>query len=160
MQYQKTRCRCSGFTLMELMIILAVLAIIASIAVPAYQRYMRNAYYSEVIHAAGPYTLGVTHCYQMQGSLSPCDTGSNGVPSGTTVTSNNVSRVTVSNGVITMTPRARFGILSSDTYVLTPSIVRNNVIWSVSGGCVNSGYCKAGTLTGTGGGGGGREDDD
>ncbi len=158
MRSQIMRATNLGFTLMELMIVLAVVAIIAAVAVPAYQKYVRNAYYSEVIHAAGPYTMGVSHCYQMQSNLSVCDSGLNGVPSGATATSTNVSRVTVSNGVITMTPRARFGILSSDTYILTPSIVNKTVIWRVSGGCVNAGLCKAGLLNSSSGD-GGRSDD-
>jgi type IV pilus assembly protein PilA len=130
-----------GFTLIELLIVLAIVAILAGIAVPTYRTYTSKAYYTQIIEASAPYALGVNLCYQTQLALTNCNGGSNGIPANITTAEGGVGSLTVSHGIITVTPVAQHGILATDTYVLTPTITNNTVQWAVSGGCVTEGYC-------------------
>lgn len=130
-----------GFTLIELLVVLAIIVILAGIAVPTYQSYTIKAYYTSVIDAASPYALGVNYCYQIQLSLTSCNGGSNGIPANMNSATGEVESIKVSRGVITVKPKAGHGILTSDTYILTPTIKNNTLQWQISGGCVSKGYC-------------------
>ena len=136
------RAKSKGFTLIELMITIGIVGILAAIALPAYQNYSRRAYYSEVVQATGPYTVGVAECYQNLGTLTGCNAGSNNIPAAITSATGAVATLAVANGVVTVTPVAQNGIVATDTYVLTPTVVNNTLTWASSGGGVTNGYAK------------------
>ena len=134
-----------GFTLIELLIVLAIMAILVAIFVPSYQHYTRRAHYSEIVQAAAPYKMGIEACYQIVGELSACTANENGVPPNILEGQGNglVSSIMVNEaGQITVTPLEKYGILSEDTYMMTPSIQNEAVIWTVSGRGIEKGYAS------------------
>jgi type IV pilus assembly protein PilA len=132
-----------AFTIIELLIAIAIIGILSAIAFPSYQNYTRKAHYVEIVQAATPYKLGIEECFQLNGDLTQCTAGKNGVPQN--ITPGNgaglVNSVVVAeSGKIIITPRNLYGIKAIDDYILNPTISHDVIIWSSSGGGVNQGY--------------------
>jgi type IV pilus assembly protein PilA len=122
-----------GFTLIELMIVVAIIGILAAVAIPAYRDYTFKAKFAEVTSVGSAYQTAVAVCAQELGTLTGCDSGSNGIPA--TQATTHVTSVAVASGVITVTPTATTNALS--TLVLTPTVGVGALTWSTAGsGCL------------------------
>ena len=106
----------SGFTLFELMIAIVVIAILTAIGLPAYQGYVKKAALTDMLQTMTAYKTAVDICAIEQGNLTHCKSGSNGVP--LTKSTNYVTSVTVTNGVITLVGASA---LTGLTTTLTPT---------------------------------------
>lgn len=136
----------TGFTLIELLIAIAIVGILTAVAIPSYQKYTRKAHYTEIVQAVAPYKLGMEECFQLTDDLNNCQAGRNGVPQNIAAGGGNglVDNIMVGGGtgIITVTPRDLYGIKPTDTYIITPTIRNNQLIWSTSGGGVDNGYAN------------------
>jgi type IV pilus assembly protein PilA len=138
-----TKRRCWGFTLIELLIVMCIVGILVALAVPSYRTYTRRAHYTELVQAAAPFKLGVHECYSITGDLASCHSGQNGIPLNIIDTPEEslVASITTSGaGVITITPRTRFGINKDDLFILIPQKSHDQLVWHTSGKGVSNGY--------------------
>ena len=133
-----------GFTLIEMLITIAIITILMSIAMPSFSRYLKRAHYTEIVNAVAPFKLGVSECFQVNGSLDQCNPGNEGVPKDISKTSKSslIQSIHTVNGTITITPKANNGFSSDDTYILTPSNEQDSLTWKRSGGGVERGYTR------------------
>lgn len=90
-----------GFTLIELMVVIGIIAILSAIGIPAYQNYLRKAALTDLLQTFVPYRTAIELCALNHGGLTPCDGGSNGIPSPTTT--RYLSAMSVAKGVVTLT---------------------------------------------------------
>ncbi|VUS40744.1 Fimbrial protein [Klebsiella pasteurii] len=70
-----------GFTLIELMVVIGIIAILSAIGIPAYQNYLRKAALTDMLQTFVPFRTAIELCALEHGGLTPCDGGSNGIPS-------------------------------------------------------------------------------
>lgn len=132
-----------GFTLLEGIIVLSVVTLLAAAAYPAYLKYTRRAYFTEnIMKVVEPYKTSVAECYKNKKKLSVCNAGSNKIPAAIKTNTNGVASLSVTNGVISVTPIMQNGINTTDKYILTPSISKNAVVWASSGGAVKNSYAR------------------
>jgi type IV pilus assembly protein PilA len=129
-----------GFTLKDFIITIFILAIVAAISIPAYFNHTRRTYFSEIVQATVPYKTGVAECYRRTTDLRQCAAGANTIPPAITIRKGAIASLLVENGIISVTPVAAHGVLATDTYILTPSVVDNVMSWTASGGGVAAGY--------------------
>lgn len=132
-----------GFTLIELMLTIAIFGVLAAISIPAYQNHLKKEKFAEVIAASVAAKSAVEACVQHLNAVAGCDGGSNGIPVDLTANAGNrVAAVSTKNGVVTVVPQEKDGILATDTYVLTPT-PGNPIQWSTAGsGCRATALCK------------------
>jgi|SRR5579872_2681264 len=129
-----------GFVFRELFITLAVILGLFALAFPAYHDYMRRDYYKEIVEATTPFKLAVNKCFKKLKTFTGCNTENHLIPAYTRKSHSAVASINVVNGVITVVPVAQDGILTTDTYVLTPKIVNDELTWMPSGNGLSHGY--------------------
>ncbi|HCB0647258.1 TPA: prepilin peptidase-dependent pilin [Klebsiella pneumoniae] len=105
-----------GFTLIELMVVIGIIAILSAIGIPAYQNYLRKAALTDLLQTFVPYRTAIELCALDHGGLTPCDGGSNGIPSPTTT--RYLSAMSVAKGVVTLTGQES---LNGPGVTLTPT---------------------------------------
>jgi type IV pilus assembly protein PilA len=135
----------SGFTLIELMIVVAIIGILASLALPAYSNYTKKAKFSETIVALGAVKSAVDLCYQIEGSLTDCDSATElkidlaDMNGGIYVTSVALATATAK---ITGTSTETDGT-DAYTAIMTPTANSNGtaLTWAMTGTGCDKGWC-------------------
>ncbi|HSW68902.1 MAG TPA: pilus assembly protein [Gammaproteobacteria bacterium] len=131
-----------GFVFKELFIVLLVVMALLAIAYPAYRDYLQRNYYKQILEAVIPFKTAVAKCFKKHAAFTGCNAGSFAIPETIKLPKGAVANLSVMNGVITATPVAYDGILATDTYILTPKIVNDELTWMPSGNAILRGFAE------------------
>lgn len=110
-----------GFTLIELMIVVAIIGILAAVALPAYQDYTKRAKMTEVINFLASAKTGVSEAYGSTNTLTGIDNAKAGLAAAADVTSDKVTSVTVTDGVIVAVVQNIDASCDTKSVTLTPT---------------------------------------
>jgi Tfp pilus assembly major pilin PilA len=122
-----------GFTFSEVMIALGVVIIFGLFAFNAYRDYARRYHYNEIVQAANALKEPVSYCFQDLKTVTGCNGGTHHIPANIKAPHGSIASATVKDGIITVSPVTWDGIAESDTYILTPKAVHNELVWTPSG---------------------------
>lgn len=125
-----------GFTLIELMIVVAIIGILAAIAIPAYRDYTIRSRVAEGLSLASLVKTSVVDHFHTHGTM-PVNNDAAQVAMPNSINGNNVSRVTVDNGLVTITYTGQAEI-AGKTIVFTPITLAGAVRWSCTAVTANS----------------------
>lgn len=115
------RKKCSGFTLIELMIVVAIIAILMAYAIPAYRNYTVKAKAGEGISMTSSLKTAISLIWTENSTLAGVNNGTNGISAATSYTGNNVSQIAVNAGVIQVSFN-NDPYLNGETLTMTPAV--------------------------------------
>ena len=124
-----------GFTLIELMIVVAIIGILAAIAIPAYQDYTKRTYVAEGLNLASIAKNNVWDYYSSEGSW-PTDNTAAGLAAPTSIISNKITSVDVTNNTITISFHNTISAAPNNTLILTASDNSGSLSWNCTGGAL------------------------
>lgn len=132
--------RQKGLSYIPVIIVLALLIALFASLFPSYQNYQRKSHFITVLKSIDDYVVAVNNCYQEQGTLTGCNAGTNHIPEAITEPTGVIDELSVTNGIIALTPGEINGVTRADSLTLTPHIENNHVMWKKSGPAVDRGY--------------------